>query len=146
MATEQTLRNLGWGKEEARRRAAIIDASHASAAGLAAGLAELDHVAVEYSSCGSHDRRPTEAVVVNGRLQVGGCIPSPGMVGARLTLPWRGVGGDWWTMREGDAVAVLANGVEVGLGPQTGGVYALLAAGAEYPSVLAAALALTPAR
>jgi hypothetical protein len=141
--TEKRLVEMGWGKGSARIRAEIIDAGRVGAAGVAAGVPDMHFVAVEYSACSSHARQPAEGFVVGGRLQVGGCTPSPGTVGRLLSRPYRITRNDYSTT--GDRAGVLADGTEVVMGEADRGVYSYAAGGRAYPSVMAAAMELTPA-
>lgn len=141
--TKRQLLDLGWSEAGAGWRAAAIDASHAHGRSLAAGVPDGHCVAVEYSSGASGPCRTVEGFVTGGRLQVGGVAPSAGMVGRRLSRPYRVTRHDF--SRTGDPAAVLADGTEVLMGPREGGAYSYTAAGRTYPTILAAAVELTPA-
>ncbi len=105
------------------------------------------HVGVMYTSCSSHDMVSREAFVSDGKMSVGGCLPSPGMLGDILTLPYHLVGG-YYSRREGAVCAVLADGSEVKLGTAIGigcTFDGVTVNGIRYDSVLDAAIKLTPA-
>lgn len=110
-------------------------------------LTNGDFVGVMYSSALHHAKEPREGYFQDGKLSVGGCVAgSAGMVGDIITLPYHHVGGDEWTMKHGDTVAILANGVHVTLGNNDRGVSDYEADGKTYRSILAAAMDITPAK
>lgn len=106
-----------------------------------------DFVGVLYSSNLNHAKEPREGYFQGGKLSVGGCVAGAhGMVGDIITLPYHHVGGDTWTMKKGDTVAILANSVHVTLGNNDRGVSDYEANGKMYRSILAAAMDITPAK
>ena len=112
-----------------------------------ATINNLDCVAIQYRGSLSHEFTVREAIKISGKLQIGGCLPSSGMTGKILSQPYRNVGGDLWTMRDGDTVAVLADGTEVKLaaGSDQKNVKTYTANGTEYRTVIDAAISITPA-
>lgn len=93
--------SLGWSREEATWRINAMEAAERQGSSLAklSGLVDGDRVIVD-----DYRGNLSEAVVVSGRLTVGGCLPSPGMVMAVVSKPYRLDGGDF------NLRAILANG------------------------------------
>jgi hypothetical protein len=139
MSTYNNLRNLGWSHEEATFRAKAIDSAIGAMKSAAIGLISGDHVAIEYRGSTDHEFSIREGYVdSDGRMSVGGCIPSAGMVGRILSKPFRMSGGDF------NRVAVLSDGTELRAVSPNGSVAWVLADGSESNGVLAEAIARTP--
>lgn len=139
--TEKNLRDIGWDADEARRRARIIDSADANAKSQGVGLPTGSYVAVSWYSCPGEPREGR--VDAEGRLTVGGCVPSAGMVVGLLSKPYRFC--PLFVANVGDVVGILADGTEVTVAVEHCGVREVEAQGKRYPHVLAAAVALTPA-
>lgn len=139
MSTYNNLRTLGWSHEEATFRSKAIDSANTAMKATANGLIPGDHVAIEYRGSTDHEFSIREGYVdSNGRMSVGGCIPSAGMVGRVLSKPFRMSGGDF------NRVAVLADGTELRAVSPKGSVIWVFADGSESNGVLAEAIARTP--
>lgn len=105
------------------------------------GIPDMHFAVVEFRGNLGHEFGRGLGFVCYGQLQVDGVLPaSAGMVGRLLTQPWRHPGGDLWAMPVGALMAVLGDGTEV----RKVRMDAVTAGGREYPSVVAAAVALTP--
>ena len=141
--TEKRLLNAGWSKDEAKWRSEAIDHAHAAAKSLAHGIEPLSLVGVVVRDHTGRETIREGFVTCERRLSVGGVLGVN--IVSVATKPYRLVGGDDWTIGEGGMRARLADGTDVYLGEQTGGVYCYVAAGKTFPSIAAAALELTPA-
>ncbi len=133
--------NPALSDEQVSDRAASIAAGYAYAESAAEGLSDGDLIGVEASASLSGELTAHVGHVSNGRLVINGVL---GMrTGRRLTLPYRTHGGDFPSV--GELAAVLADGTEVRYGEMDGGCWRYVANGRTYPTVLAAAIELTPA-
>lgn len=101
--------------------------------------------AIEYRGAIHHSYSPHVADVDDrGRTVVDGCVPSPGMTGRILSRPWREVR-DVMFASGGETMAILADGTPVAMGSREQCLVHYVARGEKYESIMAAALALTPA-
>lgn len=98
---------------------------------------------VEFAYCTHHD--PFAAAAYRSRDGQLLIDDLPRGIRKQLTQPFRVLDGQWGASEQkGDVCAVLGDGTEVRRGRIDRGVTMYEARGQEYPSILAAALALTP--